>query len=225
MRSGAIRPQAHLTPDAGRWKTDWQPGILQPQLDGTNRLSQRRLRPERGRLLGESGQPIVVERAVYRIGIDKAAIKPEQVKSSARRLARLVKIDASGYAARVADAGKEAFVEAIVLRTSDKNLPVASRRSGIPGGTSIQDDLMLAPNRDFARPVIGAVGDATEEIVDASGGTVVGGDQVGLSGLQKRYDAQLRGTPGVGSNWSRPRTPPARRARARRRVRARPPNR
>ena len=56
---------------------------------------------------------------------------------------------------------------------------------------------MLAPNRDFARPVIGVVGDATEEIVDASGGTVVGGDQVGLSGLQKRYDAQLRGTPGV----------------------------
>ena len=26
---------------------------------------------------------------------------------------------------------------------------------------------------------------------------MVGGDQVGLSGLQKRYDAQLRGTPGV----------------------------
>ena len=139
----------------------------------------------------------MVERAVYRIGIDKAAIKPEQVKSSARRLARLVKIDASGYAARVAGAGKEAFVEAIVLRTSDKNLPLASDIRAIPGGTSIQDDLMLAPNRDFARPVIGVVGDATEEIVDASGGTVVGGDQVGLSGLQKRYDTQLRGTPGV----------------------------
>ena len=193
----SYQTQARLTPDAGRWKTDWQPGILQPQLDGANRLSQRRLRPERGRLLGEGGQPIVVKRAVYRIGIDKAAIKPEQVKSSARRLARLVKIDASGYAKRVAAAGKEAFVEAIVLRTSDKDLPLAADIRAIPGGTSIQDDLMLAPNRDFARPVIGVVGDATKEIVDASGGTVVGGDQVGLSGLQKRYDTQLRGTPGV----------------------------
>ena len=84
-----------------------------------------------------------------------------------------------------------------MLRTSDKDLPLASDIRAIPGGTSIQDDLMLAPNRDFARPVIGVVGDATKEIVDASGGTVVGGDQVGLSGLQKRYDTQLRGTPGV----------------------------
>ena len=225
----SYQTQARLTPDAGRWKTDWQPGILQPRLDGTNRLSQRRLRPERGRLLGESGQPIVVERAVYRIGIDKAAIKPVQVKSSARRLARLVKIDASAYAARVAGAGKQAFVEAIVLRTSDKNLPLASDIRAIPGGTSIQDDLMLAPNRDFARPVIGVVGDATEEIVDASGGTVVGGDQVGLSGLQKRYDSQLRGTPGVrvqlvatkNSGSSASPSPIRRRVR----VRAPPPNR
>ena len=193
----SYQTQARLTPDAGRWKTDWQPAILQPQLDGANRLSQRRLRPERGRLLGEGGKPIVVKRAVYRIGIDKAAIKPAQVKSSARRLARLVKIDPSGYAKRVEAAGKEAFVEAIVLRTSDKNLPLAADIRAIPGGTSIQDDLMLAPNRDFARPVIGVVGDATKEIVDASGGTVVGGDQVGLSGLQKRYDTQMRGTPGV----------------------------
>ena len=74
----------------------------------------------------------MVERAVYRIGIDKAAIKPVQVKSSARRLARLVKIDPSGYAARVAGAGKEAFVEAIVLRTSDKNLPLASESGRFP---------------------------------------------------------------------------------------------
>ena len=33
--------------------------------------------------------------------------------------------------------------------------------------------------------------------MDDSGGAVVTGDQVGLSGLQKRYDSQLRGTPGV----------------------------
>jgi len=56
---------------------------------------------------------------------------------------------------------------------------------------------MLAPTRDFARPIIGTVGEATKEDIDASSGAVVAGDQVGLSGLQKRYDAQMRGTPGV----------------------------
>ena len=47
---------------------------------------------------------------------------------------------------------------------------------------------MLAPTRDFARPIIGTVGEATKEIVDESDGAVVAGDQVGLSGLQRRYD-------------------------------------
>ena len=37
---------------------------------------------------------------------------------------------------------------------------------------------------------------------------VVGGDQVGLSGLQRRYDAQLRGTPGVRVQLAPPSPPP-----------------
>ena len=63
---------------------------------------------------------------------------------------------------------------------------------------------MLAPTRDFARPIIGTVGEATKEDVDASGGTVVAGDQVGLSGLQERYDAQMRGTPVFRCDWPLP---------------------
>ena len=41
------------------------------------------------------------------------------------------------------------------------------------------------------------MGDATAEVVEASDGAVAAGDVVGLSGLQARYDEQLRGTPGV----------------------------
>ena len=58
---------ARLAKESGQWKTSWQPSIVQPQLDGTNRLSQRRLSPERGELRGEGGDPIVVERPVFRI--------------------------------------------------------------------------------------------------------------------------------------------------------------
>src|SRR4029434_6703184 len=53
---------AKLAEEADQWKTSWQPSIVQPQLDGTNRLSQRRLYPGRGELLGEDGDPIVTER-------------------------------------------------------------------------------------------------------------------------------------------------------------------
>ncbi len=189
--------QVALAVDADRWKVAWQPSVVHPQLDGSNRLSQRRLLPKRGILRGDGGRAIMRSRLVYRIGIDKAAITPKQQRAAARRLARLVDVDATAYAKKVVAAGTQAFVEAIVLRADADDLPLASAIRKIPGGTSIQDQRVLAPNRDFARPVIGTVGDATQEIVDKSAGTLVGGDQVGLSGLQARYDAQLRGTPGA----------------------------
>ena len=189
--------EASLTEDGGRWKTSWQPNLVHAQLDGTNRLSQSRLDPERGELLGEDGDPIVQLRPVVRIGLDKSELAAEAVDASVRRLARLVSIDAKAYAAEVAAAGPRAFVEAIVFRTTDPDRPRNREVFAIPGALPIEDDQMLGPSRDFARPIIGSVGEATKEIVDKSGGTVVAGDQVGISGLQQRYDQQLRGTPGV----------------------------
>jgi transpeptidase family protein/penicillin-binding protein/MecA-like transpeptidase family protein len=189
--------EASLSEDEGRWKTSWQPNIVQTQLDGTNRLTQSRLDPERGELLGEDGEAIVQLRPVVRIGLDKSELKADAVAGSVRRLTRLVGIDAKDYAAKVAAAGPRAFVEAIVFRTDDPERPSNREVFAIPGALPIEADQMLAPTRDFARPVIGSVGEATKEIVDKSEGKVVAGDQVGISGLQQRYDAQLRGTPGV----------------------------
>jgi cell division protein FtsI/penicillin-binding protein 2 len=189
--------EAKLAEESGQWKTSWQPSIVQPQLDGTNRLSQRRLYPERGALLGEDGVPIVEVRPVFLIGIDKSKVSGEKAKASAVRLAKVIKINSKAYAKKVAAAGNSAFVTAIVLRMDAPNLPLGSRIRAIPGALSIRTGQMLAPTRDFARPIIGIVGEATKEEVDKSGGAVVAGDQVGLAGLQKRYDQQMRGTPGV----------------------------
>lgn len=189
--------QAQLTSDGGRWKTTWQPNVLAPDLDGSNRLTQKRLDPDRGELLGEGGDAIVRDRAVVRIGIDKAQISAAQLDSSSARLAKLVKVDAKSYTAKVAGAGPQSFVEAIVYRATDKSRPANKDVFAVPGALPIQAEQMLAPNRDFARALIGTVGEATKETVEASKGAVVGGDQVGLSGLQKRYDDQLRGTSGV----------------------------
>ncbi len=189
--------EATLAEDGGRWKTSWQPDLVQAQLDGANRLTQSRLDPERGELLGEDGDAIVQLRPVVRIGLDKSALEADAVDASVRRLARLVKIDAKEYAAKVAAAGPRAFVEAIVFRATDPGRPRNREVFAIPGALPVESDQMLAPTRDFARPVIGSVGEATKEIVDKSDGKVVAGDQVGVSGLQLRYDEQMRGTPGV----------------------------
>jgi cell division protein FtsI/penicillin-binding protein 2 len=193
----AYETEAKLIRESGQWKIGWQPNIVQSQLDGTNQLSQRRLYPERGELLGEDGDPIVQDRAVFRIGIDKAKVDENKAKSSAVRLAKVVNIKPKAYATKVAAAGNSAFVSAITFRMDAPDLPRGSKIRAIPGAVSIRTTQMLAPTHDFARPIIGTVGEATKEDVDKSGGTVVGGDQVGVSGLQKRYDPQMRGTPGV----------------------------
>jgi cell division protein FtsI/penicillin-binding protein 2 len=189
--------EVKLAEESEQWKASWQPSIVHPQLDGTNRLSQRRLYPERGALLGEDGVPIVESRPVFRIGIDKSAVSGEKARTSAIRLARVVKINAKAYAKKVTAAGSSAFVPAIVLRMDAPDVPLGSEIRAIPGALSIKTGQMLAPTHDFARPIIGTVGEATKENVEESGGAVVTGDQVGRSGLQKRYDAQMRGTPGV----------------------------
>ena len=196
-KTWAYPTEARLSEDAGRWKTNWLPNIVQPDLDESNRLTQRRLYPARGELLDGNGEAIVELRPVVRIGIDRSAVSGDAAVASATRLARLVGIDAKAYAARVKTAGPSAFVEAITYRAEAPERPDNEDVFAIKGALPIEDEQMLAITRDFARPVIGAVGEATKEIVDESDGTVVAGDQVGLSGLQRRYDTQLRGTPGI----------------------------
>ena len=197
---------AQLQNDGGRWKTAWQASIMEPQLNGSNRLSQRRVAAERGKVLGQDGEALVKSRSVVRIGIDKTAFDKdtdetgavgEAAQKSATALAKLVGINPKAYGKLVAGAGDQAFVEAITFRADDDDRPSNKAVYAIKGALPIQGEAMLAPTRDFARPILGTVGDATKEIVDDSDGAVVAGDQVGLSGLQKRYDGSLRGTPGV----------------------------
>ncbi len=187
---------ARLVAEDGRWRTTWSPDLVQPGLDGTNRLTGSRNYPTRGELIGDQGETIMTLRPVVRIGIDKVKAGKDAA-ASADRLARLVKIDPEDYVKLVQDAGAEAFVEAIVLREEDPDRPSNASVLKITGARAISADRTLAPTRTFARALLGGVGEATKEIVEESDGKVVAGDQVGLSGLQRRYDEQLRGVPGI----------------------------
>jgi cell division protein FtsI/penicillin-binding protein 2 len=195
-RKWTYETTAQLVKEGGDWKATWQPSSLQPDLNGTNRLSERREGAQRGEVLGADGEAIVQLRPVVRVGIDKTRVPASAAAGSAARLAKLVGIDGKEYAARVAAAGSSDYVEAITFRASAER-PSNAAISAIPGAVPMPGDAMLAPTRTFARAVLGTVGSASKEIVDDSSGAVTAGDQVGLSGLQRRYDEQLRGTPGV----------------------------
>ncbi|WP_207782655.1 penicillin-binding transpeptidase domain-containing protein [Phytoactinopolyspora limicola] len=185
--------------DEQSWQTDWSPALLHPDLSAGDRLRLRRQTPGRGDILGAGGAVLVTERDVYRIGIDKTTFDEgatgADMAASAEALADVVDVDPTGLSERVAAAGDRAFVDAVTLRRPDAE-PLLSDIAAIDGAVALQDTMHLAPTREFARPVLGAAGEATAEIIEESDGRVRTGDIVGLSGLQRHYDEQLRGTPG-----------------------------
>ncbi len=185
-----------LAPDGSGWRVDWAPDALAPDLADGDTLGLRTLAPQRGDITGADGAVLVTERPVLRYGLDKTKVEGAQVARSARRIARALDVDPASYVERAEAMGPEAFVEAIVLREDDA-LDVLPAFRDVPGALAVRDTLPLAPTREFAAALLGRVGPATAEVVEESEGRVVAGDEVGLSGLQARYDEQLRGTAGT----------------------------
>ncbi len=185
-----------LAPDGSGWRVDWAPDALAPDLADGDTLGLRTLAPQRGDITDADGAVLVTERPVLRYGLDKTKVEGAQVARSARRIARVLDVDPASYVERAEAMGPEAFVEAIVLREDDA-LDVLPAFKDVPGALAVRDTLPLAPTREFAAALLGRVGPATAEVVEESEGRVVAGDEVGLSGLQARYDEQLRGTAGT----------------------------
>lgn len=186
---------ATLVERDGAWLVDWKPSVVAPVEEGET-LGVRTTPAVRADVLGGDDAPIVTARDVLRVGIDKTRVDGAGAGGSAERLARLLEIDPAAYRQRVEAAGERAFVEGLVLR-ADGDVPSEQELASIPGATAVEGTLPLAPSRTFGQPLLGTVGEATAEVVEKSDGAVRAGDPVGLSGLQARYDAQLRGTPGV----------------------------
>ncbi len=188
---------AQLQKADDQWAVQWAPTVVEPSLAAGESLDATTQRPVRGDILGAGDEPLVTLRPVMRIGIDKTKVPAEQAPESARALAKLLDIDTKAYVKAVSQAGPKAFVEALVLRDEDTRTISQAAVEKIPGAVGLAEERPLAPTRDFATEILGRVGPATAEIVEKSGGTVRAGDQVGLSGLQARYDETLAGTPGM----------------------------
>jgi len=174
------------------WKLDWSPAVVFPQLNATNRLVHSHTTAQRGAIIGANNQALVEQFTVVKVGIDKTRVSGAAAVASARALAAVVGIDPDKYATQVANATDKAFVLAITLRQGSVPALVVT----IGGAVGIEGKSMLPVTDGLAPEIIGAIGEATSEIIASSKGAVLPGDQVGLTGLQRRYDAQLRGTPG-----------------------------
>ncbi|GAA1507857.1 penicillin-binding transpeptidase domain-containing protein [Nocardioides humi] len=188
-----LRP---ATDDDEAWQVVWQPDLVAPDLAEGETLDAVTLATDRGDITGADGAVLVTERAVVRVGIDRSRVDVAQAPASARALARLVDVDVKPYVKAVTAAGPRAFVEAITYRAGEEPAGLADALAGIAGAHTVDDELALAPSRDFAAPILGRVGPVTAEMVEKDPDKYRSGDIAGLSGLQARYDDQLRGSVG-----------------------------
>ena len=179
------------------WQPIWAPSLVEPDLVTGATLQLTRQQADRGRILDGNGTPLVAERVVEQVGIDKTKVSAAAAVKSAAALAALVDVNAADYAKLVKSSGPSAFVTAIVFRKGDGRIPSAAQIATIKGAVVLDGHEMLGPTKTFAAPILGTVGPATKEVIDKSGGSVVAGDQVGLSGLELRYDTRLSGTPAI----------------------------
>ncbi len=188
--------QAELAKSGDKWTVKWNAALLAPELKDGEVLDVTTAKAKRGGILGAGDTPIVQDRKVIRVGLDKTKVDAAKVDSSARALAGLVGLDTAEYAKQTAAAGAQAFVEAIVLRGFTTDITEVKLKA-IPGAVALPDTLSLAPTRTFARPILGAVGQASAEQIEKSKGALKAGDVVGTGGLQEKYDSLLRGKDGL----------------------------
>lgn len=190
----------------GAWVARWSLHVVHPDLVAGLDLAVRRVPAERADVLGAGGAVVLVEpRPVLRLGLDKTRVAPADQPASAEQVATVLGLDPAGYVDRVAASGERAFVEALVVREASPGVDLEAF-GAIPGALAVSDERPLAPTRTFARPLLGTAGPATAEIVEESGGAVGPDEIVGLSGLQRQYDEQLRGRPGLTVLLHRPDT-------------------
>jgi len=195
--------QADLAPlDAGgdadgEWGARFAPQLVHPELAEGDRLTAERTTAPRAEVLGRDGSAIISAQPVVDIGV-----QPSRTTDPAGLAAQLADalaaydIDAGDLQSRITSASPDAFVPVISLRRPDYDA-VRAQVQPLPGTVFRETTQPLAPTTTFARALLGRVGPATQELVDASEGRVLPGDTTGVSGLQRSYDAQLTGTPGT----------------------------
>ncbi|MBB5869955.1 cell division protein FtsI/penicillin-binding protein 2 [Allocatelliglobosispora scoriae] len=191
--------QVRLTKAGENWQVVWEPKIVHEKLNPGDSFATRSLTALRGDVIDAKGQPIVSKQPVVTVGIE-----PRKVKDLPTLLLVLdgefkkvgITLDFADVPARVKAAKPDGFVELVTLRRP-AYMTIRDIIQPLEGTAFIEGELPLAPSRVYARALLGSVGDVTKEMMDAAPGKYEIGDQVGMGGLQKKYDDRLRGTEGA----------------------------
>jgi cell division protein FtsI/penicillin-binding protein 2 len=180
------------------WQVVAEPALVHPELGDGQRLEVDRSLPERAAVTDASGAPLFTPTEVVNVGVDPGQVT--DLPALAAALSSATGIAAEEIVADVEAAPAGQFVPVITLRRPDFEA-IRAQVFDLPGAVFPTETRLLAPSARFASALLGRVGAATAEIIEESSEDgaprYAAGDQVGLSGLQRAYQEQLTGTPGI----------------------------
>ena len=180
------------------WQVVSEPTLVSPELAAGQHLRLVRSLPDRAAITDATGAPLFTPTEVVNVGVDPGRVT--DLPALATALSAATGVSADQITSDVQKAKPGQFVPVITLRRPDFEA-IRPRVFDLPGAVFPTDTRLLAPNPRFALALLGRVGAATAEVIDESKDSAgkpryAAGDQLGLSGLQRSFQAQLTGTPG-----------------------------
>jgi cell division protein FtsI/penicillin-binding protein 2 len=187
-----------LTEGDDGWQVVSAPTVVHPELGEGQHLQLDRSLAERAPITDATGAPLFTETDVVNVGVDPGQVT--DLPALAAGLAAATGVSAEEITADVQAAPAGQFVPVITLRRPDFEA-IRAQVFDLPGAVFPTSTRLLAPTSRFALALLGRVGDATAEVIDAAKGEdgkplYAAGDTLGLSGLQRAEQQQLAGTPG-----------------------------
>ncbi len=161
-----------------------------------NRLRRVVVRPMRGSMVDRDEQPLVGNRSAYNIVLDREGLKDSE--PVVKEVAPILGLTDDALEARI-DRYKDrpSFEQAILEQdvTLGEIAALEARRWSVPQIVITSDSRRDYPEGALLAHVVGYTGEATETQIQADP-TLGLGDIVGKSGLERTYDAALRGQRG-----------------------------
>lgn len=168
----------------------------------------------RGNIVDDEGRPLASNRASLVVSVNRSELVglPDGGKAVLRRLAPMIRMSPDELAKRITPCAKDVPkpcwngspyqpVPVATDTTPQVVLRIAEHREDFPGVSADTEMLREYPDHKHAAHTVGYVGPVTQAELDsaaAAGRTDLHDiDLVGRTGLEKQYDADLRGKDGV----------------------------
>jgi cell division protein FtsI/penicillin-binding protein 2 len=178
-----------------RWRVDWSPATLHPDLGPGQRLQRTRSWPERAQILAADGSELAGPGPVVSVNLVGERVKDPAAVSAA--LVRYAAVSREAAQRALADARRRPnqLVPVAVLAEPDYQA-VRARLHPVPGLTFEEGTGREYTGPASTRPLLGSVGPVTAEDLERLGAPYQTGDQIGRgNGLEAAFERQLAGTP------------------------------